>query len=191
MSDGHMKVIPQEHLGIRFRSRTEARWAQFFRDQKIPFVYEPDGIGNGRSGYLVDFQLVGAKRPTYFEVKPGAPSPWEYEKLVALAKTMSAHVFVAHGPPSGDCYIEKVFSSGFKERWHFAYEHDATCGYLVQCLYQGGHQLALRTVKAPAGIYAIGPYTELQSAGSFQFDDPIAKRAGRGSIIKKKGQWVR
>lgn len=178
---GQFRVIPQMHLGIRFRSRTEARWAQFFYDQRIPFVYEPEGIGNGRAGYLVDFQLTGAKRPTYFEVKPHRPTGSEYKKLVNLARTLQAHVFVAHGPPSSICHVEKVFSSGEMSEWYFAYEHESTCGYLVDCLYACAHSLALRDVKNPAGMYGIGPASELDRAGSYQFSDPLACKRVRAS----------
>jgi hypothetical protein len=188
---GQFKVIPQMHLGIRFRSRTEARWAEFFDSQRIPFVYEPDGIGDGHTGYLVDFQLTGAKRPTYFEVKPHKPTPREYQNLVNLARTMKAHVFVAHGPPSGTVQIEKVYSNGESKQWYFAYEHEGTCGYIVDCLYACTHSLALRDTKNPAGMYGIGPASELDKAGSYQFSDPLAARRVRPSAALLRSRIVR
>jgi hypothetical protein len=174
-------VIPQMHLGIRFRSTTEARWAQFFHDQKIPFSYEPDAVGNGREGYSPDFQFTGADRLVFFEVKPTAPTRQEYDKLIGLAKSRRAHVFVSHGPPSGMCCIEKVYSDGTKSQWFFAYEHERTCGYLVECLYSCGHAIALRKTDNSPGIYGRGPETELDAAGNYQFDDPLAPRRVKAS----------
>lgn len=187
---GQFRVIPQMHLGIRFRSRTEARWAQFFNHQNIPFVYEPEGIGDGHTGYLVDFQLTGAKRPTYFEVKPHKPTPKEHKKLVNLARVMKAHVFVAHGPPSGICEVRKVYSDGTTRQWYFAYEHASTCGYLVECLYTCGHALALRDGARSPGIYGRGPETELEAAGNYQFNDPLAVRRVRASTSLLRSKIV-
>jgi hypothetical protein len=188
---GQFKVIPQMHLGIRFRSRTEARWAEFFNNQRIPFVYEPDGIGDGHTGYLVDFELTGAKRRTFLEVKPHKPTPFEYQKLVDLARTMKAHVFVAHGPPSATCEIQKVFSNGTSNQWFFAYEHDSTAGYLVECLFTCGHAIALRKTTGAPGMYGRGPEGELDAAGRYQFSDPLAIRRVRPSPALLRSRLVR
>lgn len=178
---GQFRVIPQLHLGIRFRSRTEARWAQFFDDQDIPFIYEPVGIGDGDSGYLVDFQLTAANRPTFFEVKPHKPTREEQRNLVNLAEAMRAHVFVACGPPSGTCEILKFYSDGTKKQWYFACEIGKPCGFLVESLYAEGHTLALRKTTGRPGRYGRGPQFALDAAGRYQFNDPLATRRVRAS----------
>ena len=61
-----LKAIETEYRGYRFRSRLEARWAVFFDEAGIEWVYEPQGFDvNGRY-YLPDFYLP---QFGYFEVK--------------------------------------------------------------------------------------------------------------------------
>ena len=56
--------IPTLYRGVRFRSRTEARWAALFEALAWPWEYEPvDCVG-----YLPDF-VIGWKRPLLVEVK--------------------------------------------------------------------------------------------------------------------------
>lgn len=64
-----MKVIPTFYNGILFRSRTEARWAVYFDQMKIPYRYELEGfeLSNGQK-YLPDFYLPD--HGVYAEVKP-------------------------------------------------------------------------------------------------------------------------
>ena len=54
--------------GIRYRSRTEARWATFFRSLGVESHYEPERIelSSGES-YLPDFHLPEFR--AYLEVK--------------------------------------------------------------------------------------------------------------------------
>lgn len=60
-------AIQTTYKGIKFRSRTEARWAVFFDVLDIEWEYEPEAYSDGESVYLPDFWL-----PTYrffWEVK--------------------------------------------------------------------------------------------------------------------------
>jgi hypothetical protein len=180
------RSIPQTHLGIRFKSRTEARWAEFFHSQRIPFLYEPNAIGNGEMGYVVDFQFHAAPRPVFFEVKPRKPTPLERKKLVALANAEQAHVFVAHGNPSRFVQIDKVFRDGHSEQWYFAYENERGCGYLVNCLAMGPHALPLRKTENCVCYFGYGPESELDAAGNYQFHDPMA-----GHRVKASPQLLR
>lgn len=77
MSD--IKPIETVYNGYRFRSRLEARWAVFFDDMGIKYVYEPEGF-TMKYGmrYLPDFALLNVRRrhcpsekenPVYVEVK--------------------------------------------------------------------------------------------------------------------------
>lgn len=58
--------IPTEYRGIRFRSRTEARWAAFFDMLPWPWVYEPIDL----SGYIPDYILRFEHADLLVEVKP-------------------------------------------------------------------------------------------------------------------------
>jgi hypothetical protein len=178
--------IPSLHLGTRFRSATEARWAEFLYSQGIKWSYEPKAIGNGEKGYLVDFQLTEAKSLTYLEVKPTPPTRQEYEFLVQLAKCEKAHCFVTHGPPAAHVVVEKVFSDGRAEQWFFAYEQGGRCGYLVDSLYAGTYALPLRKGMAAVAKYGVGPAGELDRAGSYQFSNPLAPRRVKASPELKR-----
>lgn len=66
-----MKAIETIYKGYRFRSRLEARWAVFFDELDIKYLYEPQGyeknIGGGLYKYLPDFYLEDQK--IWVEVK--------------------------------------------------------------------------------------------------------------------------
>lgn len=57
--------IPTVYAGVRFRSRTEARWAAFFDALGWPWAYEPIDL----DGYVPDFVLGFDAGPVLLEVK--------------------------------------------------------------------------------------------------------------------------
>ncbi len=91
-----MKAIPQLHNGIAYRSRTEARWAEFFSLTSIPFEYEPEGFDVGGEWYVPDFRL---NRSVYFEVKGTSPNERERRLAQGLAELTNAPVVLAAGNP--------------------------------------------------------------------------------------------
>ena len=58
--------IATTHNGIRYRSRVEARWAEFFRLLGWCAFYEPFDL----DGYIPDFVLHGRNERILVEVKP-------------------------------------------------------------------------------------------------------------------------
>ena len=56
--------------GIVFRSQLEARYAQRLDDLGERWAYEPRVFGSAGRGYLPDFEILDASRPTFVEVKP-------------------------------------------------------------------------------------------------------------------------
>jgi hypothetical protein len=50
-----MQAIPTTYNGVRYRSRTEARWAVFLDSLGVDFAYEPEGYDIDNRRYLVDF----------------------------------------------------------------------------------------------------------------------------------------
>lgn len=116
-----MKSIPQLHDGILYRSRTEARWAEFFTLAGLPFEYEPEGFDIGGEWYVPDFR-VGA---IYFEVKGAEPTERETRVASGLCLASQSPVVVAVGNPgscrmraflppaaeSSDCTIVEEFRS--------------------------------------------------------------------------------
>lgn len=89
---------------VRYRSRTEARWAVFFQALGVDFAYEPEWIrlSTGES-YLPDFQLPQFK--AYLEVKADNDAIVTAE--CARARRLAAdrpgpRVWLAAGAPSFD-----------------------------------------------------------------------------------------
>src|SRR5262245_59903512 len=102
----NVKSIATEYGGILYRSRTEARWAVFFTEQKIPFIYEADGFELDGMRYLPDFLLTFGN--CWFEVKPFDPLPAEIEKARRLAQATKKLVFIAPGNPKGGIGLHVV-----------------------------------------------------------------------------------
>ena len=64
-----IKTIPTTYNGIKFRSRLEARWAVFFDQVGIKYLYEYEGFElENKEWYLPDFYLP--EYGIYCEVKP-------------------------------------------------------------------------------------------------------------------------
>lgn len=190
-----IQAIPTTYKGIKYRSKTEAKWALFFDIEHIPYHYEPEGFQTDAGWYVPDFQFVEAERLTFFEVKPTQPSMREYRLLKSLADGAKAHVFVSHGAPRADCPIEKVYSDGKREQWWFGFEHESTCGYLTTHLCGNGLDLKIRQTKNPLGAYCYGPSQALDKAGSAHFDhnphrSPRSTASLRRSALSAKPLWI-
>ena len=71
MSDD-IQAIPTEYGGVRFKSRLEARFAEWLtEEQKVTWEYEPKGFeSHYPNGYLPDFFVP--EICTYVEIKPRA-----------------------------------------------------------------------------------------------------------------------
>ena len=65
--DGKKWSIPTEYKGIMMRSRLETKWAEFFDENGIKWLYEPEGFQKDGVRYLPDFALPDLK--IIFEVK--------------------------------------------------------------------------------------------------------------------------
>jgi hypothetical protein len=101
-------AIPTEYKGIRFRSRTEARWAAFFDGVGWRWEYEPYDM----AGWIPDFSLFIEEEPmeSLVEVKP-ASSVDElraYASSKQLASAPEGTVLLGSAPFWGDhpsgCY---------------------------------------------------------------------------------------
>jgi hypothetical protein len=68
-----MTGIPTKHKGRQFRSRLEARWANFFDLVGWRYEYEPFDL----PGWIPDFLLLGEHEEVLVEVKPVTEYPKE------------------------------------------------------------------------------------------------------------------
>lgn len=104
---------PKETIynGYRFRSRLEARWAVFFDEARIRYMYEPEGFDliNGES-YLPDFYLIDFE--LYVEIKPfnpnvvkwvGDSNKWE-KKCERFRDATGKAILLCYGDPAEDLF---------------------------------------------------------------------------------------
>ena len=109
-----LKAIETRYAGYRFRSRTEARWAVFFDSLGVKWEYEPEGwnLPDG-TRYLPDFFIEMRNGPTsrfgrcgyWVEIKAGAPTDGEMEKLVQLCTETKHHGLFLCGQPGNQKLI--------------------------------------------------------------------------------------
>lgn len=65
-----LKARPTTYNGIRMRSRTEARYAEYLDCMGADWEYEPMCYGSTTGQYLPDFRIDNGPNPIYVEVKP-------------------------------------------------------------------------------------------------------------------------
>lgn len=120
-----MKVIPTTYHGIRYRSRTEARWAVFFDRMGWPFTYEAEGVDLGGEWYLPDFWLPDFE--TWVEIKGQRPTATEISKAATLHRTSGFRVLLVEGAPGEATHRIMEWRDGQ------AAHTEATQGWLAGC----------------------------------------------------------
>lgn len=102
MIDNDAFILPTIYKGIKYRSRTEARWARFFHAAGIKFFYESEAFALPSGNYLPDFKIFpyGWKcDPIYAEVKGQYFSESEKKKCFDLCALTKCPVIMLDGPP--------------------------------------------------------------------------------------------
>lgn len=97
---GDFRVIPTIYRSIKFRSRTEAKWAVFFDALGIVWEYEPEGYTDGSTSYLPDFLLTNFD--VFWEIK--GTEQYDEEKIEMLVRGTSKSVVIAIGAPQSPLY---------------------------------------------------------------------------------------
>lgn len=101
-----MKAIPTKYNGYIFRSRLEARWAVFFDEMNIEWIFEHEGyVLNDGTKYLPDFFFprIG-RRGSYGEVKPPGG---DFSKGIAFAREAETDIWLCEGIPNQ--FPQKVY----------------------------------------------------------------------------------
>lgn len=92
-----IKAIPTEFDGYKFRSRTEARWAVFFKEMGVKYIYEYEGFELESGRYLPDFYFPDYD--SYLEVKGKEPTQEERAKAFELVSMIKTQVSIVEGIP--------------------------------------------------------------------------------------------
>lgn len=93
----NIQAIETQFDGHLFRSRTEARWAVFFKEMGWKYQYEVEGFNLNGVRYLPDFFLP--ELDCWFEVKGSIPTQDEADKLKALVEATARNALLAWGAP--------------------------------------------------------------------------------------------
>lgn len=114
-----MTPIETEYQGVKFRSRTEARWAMVFNYLNIKWLYEPEGFDLPEVGrYVPDFFLPDLD--AWFEVKGLDPTEDEKEKCYWLATKTNRRTLIASGFVSQNYRIMACHADGWMDEEQYA-----------------------------------------------------------------------
>lgn len=103
-NSNNIAAIKTAFGGYTFQSRTEARWAVFFTELGLHYLYEPYTLQlQGKRSYTCDFLIpYGA---FWVEIKGGYPTNKEIDKAVQLCKHSELDVHIFYGRV-GSCSFE-------------------------------------------------------------------------------------
>lgn len=167
-----MKTISQRHLGIQFRSRAEARWAEYFDRREIKFEYEPEGYQLGSDWYVPDFLLPLSG--VFFEVKPTTPNEREVRVAKALARDTKRIVVIACGNPSRSTQIIGFDDRGRQSNLYLVGDFYRTAWLTASAVNQDAWSVPLGP---DANGKTSGPDFVLDQVEKFQFHDSKRSRS--------------
>jgi hypothetical protein len=106
-----ISALPTVLDGVNYKSRTEARWAVFFKTLDLPFEYEPEGFElEDGTWYLPDFFLPSVK--FWAECKPTYLLEGEERKCRMLAAGTGWPCLFLIGPPDFKSYRGATWDCG-------------------------------------------------------------------------------
>ncbi len=198
---GELKAIPQKYDGLIYRSRTEARWAEFFRLTLTPYQYEPEGYQLGNAWYVPDFWLTEAE--SFFEVKGVAPTLPERHKAWNLAWQSGHPVVMACGNPSSLVKLLFFAPDGESRACSIVEEHKGDGAWVAEFPDGGGWAFPLKSGLTNCAAYGY-QHPVLDVAERLQFDAPDVEpplvpmetlvgnwqRIGAAVFPVMKGAWL-
>lgn len=169
---------PTVYGGVKFRSRTEARWALFFDAMSIPFQYEFEGFDLRGGAYLPDFWLPDQKM--FLEVKGVEPTEEEAERCAELTRASEADVLIAVGPPEERFGLIWFDREGRREETYvLAADTIAECGFWLLAESGGVSIGKNRTAMLPKGPMFSGALEDAYAiclSARFDQEDNLRKR---------------
>jgi hypothetical protein len=136
-----IQAQPTVYRGIRFRSKTEARWAVFFDNLDITWVYEPTRQQISSGTYHVDFYIPDWD--VYVEVKGSDPTDLEIRKCVDLASVEHKKVLLLQNTPGNSKGEIMVYDNSFDWAGPFHFARCRRCdGFWLISDLEGGVALS-------------------------------------------------
>jgi len=164
-----VKAIPQVLDGIKYRSRTEARWSRFFDLAGMDYEYESEGYMLEVGWYVPDFWL--SESGVYFEVKGTLPNGREVAVAQALARHRGVPVVVAMGNPSPRVALRVFMPDSAAWNATLVEEFKGSGAWIAQFADGGGEAIAMhRGLKNCSATGDTHPM--LKKAGRLQFRAP-------------------
>lgn len=99
MSQIAIQAIETSYSEVKFRSRTEARWAVFFDHCQIEWQYEIEGYDTPYGSYLPDFYLPSLKTWVEVKAKTGEEHDSDSAKLEFVASARNERGLLMRGCP--------------------------------------------------------------------------------------------
>lgn len=113
-----IKAIDTIYNDHRFRSRLEARWAVFFDEMKLSYLYEPEGFQLGSIRYLPDFFLPNGirfadeemhRQNVWVEIKPSAQlDESDRQKIAQFVKQTGYSLLLIAGEPGEEARLRFI-----------------------------------------------------------------------------------
>lgn len=123
-----LRVLETRYGGIRYRSRTEARWAVFFDMIGLRHQYEPEGFEIRVGYYCPDFWLPDLNM--FFEVKGKEPTFEEVGKCEALCEAAECDMLLSSGPPDATFSLQWFDRGGQRDgRYVIALDKNPKAGF--------------------------------------------------------------
>lgn len=120
---GTISAKPSEYRGIQMRSRLEVSFAKYLDRMGETWTYEPTIYGPVGRGYLPDFEIVSAVRPTFIEVKPTIAEAEQAKSKVAVIWETHPDALLIIACAEESLFYEALSGSPwgwFHERWEHA-----------------------------------------------------------------------
>jgi hypothetical protein len=103
-----IKAIDTQYRGFLFRSRLEAKWANFLDLLKVPWDYEAEGLNLDGEFYLPDFWLP--RFGMFLEIKGTPPTQQELLTAEKVRDLVGNSIAVVHGYPTENIGVFFTFN---------------------------------------------------------------------------------
>ena len=123
-----IRAIDTIYNDRRFRSRLEARWAVFFDEMSLPYLYEPEGFQLGEIRYLPDFSLPNGirfadegkhRQNIWIEIKPNAQlDDSDRQKITQFVKQTGYSLLLIAGEPGEEASLRFITYDHQKGAWN-------------------------------------------------------------------------